>query len=107
MKIRRVLCLSFVLVIPQMAFAKLPMPPESLAKIEGTLDFCSEVNPKGAPTYKELKKTLVADASEQELAGVRNSAEYKNAYQDITDQLAKVPQETAIKACKAYPEVYK
>ena len=49
-------------------------------------------------------KLLVKDATEGELKQARNSSEYKEAYDTITEQLAKVPKEKAVEACTAFVE---
>ena len=104
MKIHRILCLGAALVIPQLALAKLPLPNDSFGKIEGTLDFCAQADPQGAATYQQAKKVVVGDATEKEVAEARKTQEYKDGYQEISDQLAKVPKEKAVKACTAYLE---
>jgi len=102
MKIHRILCLGAALVIPQLALAKLPLPNDALGKIEGTLDFCAQADPQSASTYQQAKKTVVGDASEQEVTEARKTQEYKDGYQEISDQLAKVPKEKSVQACSAY-----
>jgi hypothetical protein len=47
---------------------------------------------------------LVKEATEGELKQARNSSEYKEAYDTITEQLAKVPKEKAVEACTAFVE---
>jgi len=104
MKLHRILCLGAALVIPQLALAKLPLPNDALGKIEGTLDFCAQSDPQSASTYQQAKKAVVGDASEQEVAEARKTQEYKDGYQEISDQLAKVPKEKVVQACSAYLE---
>jgi hypothetical protein len=101
MKIRRILWLGAAIVIPQLALAKLPMPNDAFGKIEGTLDFCAQVDSKSAEKYQEQKKVLVRDVPEKEVAEARESPEYKDAYTWITDELAKQPKDKAVKACAA------
>jgi hypothetical protein len=104
MKIHRILCLGAALVIPQLALAKLPLPSDAFGKIEGTLDFCAQADPQSAPTYQQAKKVVVGNASEKEVAEARKTQEYKDGYQEISDELAKVPKEKAVQACSAYLE---
>ena len=47
---------------------------------------------------------VVGDATEKEVAEARKTQEYKDGYQEISDQLAKVPKEKAVQACTAYLE---
>jgi hypothetical protein len=104
MKFHRILCLSVTLIIPQLAPAKVPLPDKSLGQIESILDFCGQIDPQSAAKIKDVKKMLVGDASEKELAEVRDKQEYKDSYQSVSDQLAKVAKSKASKACSAYLE---
>jgi predicted secreted protein len=90
--------------IPQFSMAKLPMSEESLGKIEGILDFCAQADPQGASKYEERKKQIADDASEKEVADARKTQEYKDGYQGISDELAKVTKDKAVEACSAYLE---
>jgi hypothetical protein len=105
MKIRATFCLTVLtaLALASLAMAnKLTMPPQSLGQIEGTLKFCSDVNPKAEAQYKEFGKMLVKEATEEELKKVRTSSEYKEAYDSITEQLGKVPKNKAAESCTAF-----
>lgn len=101
MKIHRILCLSAAIVIPQLALAKLPLPNDAFGKIEGTLDFCAQIDSKGAAKYQEQKKLLVRDVPEQEVAAARETTEYKDAYTWIGEELGKLPKDKAAKTCAA------
>lgn len=57
MKIHRILCLSVVIALPQLALAKLP-PNSALGQVEGTLDFCAEVDPQSTAKYEGTQKAL-------------------------------------------------
>jgi hypothetical protein len=98
MKIHRILCLSAAIALPQLALAKLP-PNSSLGQVEGTLDFCVQVDSPSAAKYEEFKKRLVQDVPEKEVAEVRKSTEYKEAYDGISEALGKAPKDQAVKAC--------
>ena len=98
MKMRTMLCLGALAVAP-LALAKLTMPPQALGQMEGTLKFCTAVNPKGEAKYTEFGKMLVKEATEEELKKARASSEYKEAYDSITEQLGKVPKDKAVAAC--------
>lgn len=104
MKINRTLCLGAALAIPQMLLAKLPASNDSFGKMESILDFCAQADSQGASKYQERKKSLAGDASEKEVAEARQTQEYKDGYQDVSDQLAKVPKDKAVKACTAFLE---
>jgi hypothetical protein len=77
------------------------LPNDSFGRIEGTLDFCAQADPQGASTYQQAKKVVVGDATEKEVAEARKTQEYKDGYQAISDELAKMPKEKAVKACTA------
>ena len=102
MKTRRMLSLSAALLIPQLAGAKLPLPNDSLGKIEGILDFCAKADQQAASQYQERKNLIADGASEKEVADARKTQEYKDAYQAIGDQLSKVPKDNAAQSCSAY-----
>ena len=104
MKTHQILCLSAALLIPQLAGAKLPLPNDSLGKIEGILDFCAHADAQRASEYQERKKLIADDATDKEVAGARKTQEYKDGYQEMSDLLAKVPKEEAVEACSAYLE---
>jgi hypothetical protein len=101
MKIQRILCLSAAIVIPQLALAKLPLPNDAFGKVEGTLDFCAQIDSRDAAKYQEQKKLLVRDVPEEEVAAARETTEYKEAYAWIGEELGKMPKEKAVKACAA------
>jgi len=104
MKIHRIICLAGVIAIGQLALAKLPFSNDTFGRIEGTLDFCAQAHPEAAPQYQERKKAMVGDAPEKEVAEARGTQEYKDTYQGISAQLAKVPKDRAVAACKAFLE---
>ena len=103
MKIHRILCLSAAIALPQLALAKLP-PNSALGQVEGTLDFCAHVDSQSAAKYVDHKKLLVRDVPETEVAEVRKSQEYKDAYDAIGEALGKVPKDQAVKACTSLGE---
>jgi len=103
MKTHRILCLSATILISQLALATLP-PSSALGQVEGTLDFCAQVDPQSAAKYAEHKKHLVQDVPEKDVAVARKSAEYKEAYDAIGAALGKVPKDQAVKACTTLVE---
>ncbi len=99
MKINRSILLVAALVIPQLGGAQLPIPNDAFAKFEGTLDFCANANPNDSEKYEKLKKELVKGASEKEVADVRKTQDYKDAYADAKNEFAKMPKDKAIEMC--------
>jgi hypothetical protein len=99
MKIHRTICLAAAIVIPQIAVAKLPMANDVFGKSEGSLDFCAQVDPQSAPKYQERKKALVKDVPEKEVAEARNTKEYKEGYDFVTNQMGSLPKERIVEGC--------
>ena len=100
MKTSRILGLAAAVVISQLALAKVPYANDVLGKLEGTLDFCAQLDAPSAAKYQQKKKDKVKDATEAELSEARASEDYKKAYDWISEELPKAPKEQALKACK-------
>jgi len=107
MKIHRLVLVCAAIMIPQLGNAKLPFTNDIFGKLEGTLDFCAKADPESAPKYRELAKLLVKDVPDKELTEARMTSEYKDSYEGIDTELAKVPKDQAIKACKTSLETKK
>src|SRR5882762_6817894 len=101
MKMHRILFACLAIMIPQLVNAKLPFTNDVFGRLEGTLDFCAKADPGSAPKYREFAKVLVKDVPDKELTEARMTAEYKDSYEGIGAELAKVSKDQAIKACKA------
>lgn len=106
MKFHRIGCLSALLALPNLALAKLP-PNSALGQVEGTLDFCAQLDPQSAAKYQEFKKALVHGEPEKDVAEARASSEYKNACDAIGEALGKAPKDEAMKACTSLVEAKK
>ena len=104
MKMNRILGFASAVVISQFALAKVSYTNEVLGKLEGTLDFCTQLDAPSAEKYQQRKKQLAKDATEAELAEARESDEYKKSYDWVSEELPKVPKQDALKACKAAQE---
>lgn len=100
MKIRKSLCLGVAIVTSQLALAKLPFTNDVFGKSEGTLDFCAQVDPASAPKYQARKRALVRNVPD-EVTEARTTEEYKKAYDWMTSELKKVPNDQAVQACTA------
>jgi hypothetical protein len=94
-----ILCLVASVVFPHVAGAKLSMTPQALGVIESKLDYCAQVDPDSAAKYKERGKAFVADATKEELEKARSTSEYKQSYEETTDDLNKAPKKDTVKAC--------
>ena len=104
MKIHRILCCCGALALPQLASADLPFSGESFGRLEATLTFCAQVNPRATAQYESQLKVLVKDLPQKEISKVRDTTEYREAYDSISAELGKVPKDQAIKACTADAE---
>jgi len=107
MKIHRILFVCLAIMIPQLVNAKLPFTNDVFGRLEGTFDFCAKADAGSAPKYREFAKLLVKDVPDKELTEAHMTAEYKDSYEGIGTELAKVPKDQAIKACKASLETKK
>jgi hypothetical protein len=101
MKKHSVLALAAAIVLPLLAHAKLALPDEAFGRIEGALDTCSQIDPKSAEKYQELKKYASQGATDEEVGAARASKEYKAGYVAGSDELSKKPQADALKTCAA------
>jgi hypothetical protein len=101
-KILAVLGLAASLAVPQVLAADPPFPPAALGQLEGLLDSCSQVTPKSAPDFKKVRDQLLKGVAEKDVAKVRASDEYKEAYASITDRLESASKKEAAEACKVF-----
>lgn len=100
MKTYAILCLSAAIAFPALALAKLP-PNPAFGQLEATIDYCAQVDASSATRYHDLKKRVAEDAQEKEVAEARKSKEYKEAYDGMSQALAKLPNDQVIKACRS------
>ena len=100
MKLHRIVCVCAAIVLPQVSLAGLPFTGQALATAQATIDFCAQVHPEQAKKYQEHAKLLVRDSSEEEVAKLRKTSEYKEAYEWVTGELAKVTRDESTTACR-------
>jgi len=85
---------------PDLAVADEPAPQaQTLATTEAILEHCAKLNPGAADQYREQAKLLTQGASEEALAKVRKSDEYRQSRDSMLESLAKVDEQDAKKAC--------
>ena len=96
---RHLLLLGFALLLPQFGGAQLPIPNEEFAKSESMLDFCEKANPKDADKYEKLRKEVVKDTADTDLAEARKTQEYKDDYEKEKAEFAKMPKERTSEVC--------
>ena len=100
MKLHRIVCLCAAIVLPQVSWAELTFTGTALATVQATIDFCAQTQAHDAKRFQEYSALLVRDASQEELAKIRDTSEYKAAYELISDELAKVTKEHAKASCR-------
>ncbi len=103
MRMIGILCWCVAIGLPALVLAELAITPKAFGHLQGTLDYCAQVDSRSAPKYKERAKLMVRSASEKDLEEARNSDEYKDAYDWISAELGKAPKDRAIK-CTAFLE---
>jgi hypothetical protein len=102
MKPFRLTCLGVAVLLALLARADRSFSKSGLGTVEGTLDYCKQVDAPAAAKYEERKKILVRDVPEEEVAEARASEEYKRAYEKIDAELGKVPKDKMVEGCAAY-----
>ena len=73
-----------------------------IGSLEGTLAFCTSVNPQGAAGYNLIDQLITNGQSAGAVAQVRSSNAYEIAYIQITNQLRSYPRSKAIAECKPH-----
>jgi hypothetical protein len=97
------LWLLAAIVAPALALADEPAPQaQSLATVEAVLEHCAKLIPAAADRYREQAKLLTQGASEEMLAKVRKSEEYRESRDSTLESLAKVGEKEAKKACEQH-----
>lgn len=94
-------CIAAVwLVLPTLAIADAPLPnAQALGIAEGVINYCGSVEPASADKVRQVISQLVQGASEQQLAEVRKSDEYRKAYDSVGDFTAKIDPRNAKRFC--------
>jgi len=88
-----------------LGFAPAPAIPSAgtiIGSLEGTLAFCTSVNPQGAAGYNLIDQLITNGQSAGAVAQVRSSNAYEIAYGQITKQLRAYPRARAIAECKPH-----
>jgi len=90
-----------VLLSAQIALSEEPQPVngQALGMMEGILDKCAQVDTKAAADYRQRVAMLTQGASEDAVAEIRQSDEYKRSYASITESLAQVSEPEVMQAC--------
>ncbi|KAA6464598.1 hypothetical protein DYQ86_01125 [Acidobacteria bacterium AB60] len=100
-RVYRSLLFVGALLVPQLGGAQLQIPTQAFGKMESVLDFCAKNAPQNTAKFDELKKKLAAALPEDQIADLRKTEEYKDAYDQEKTELAKMSKEKAAKTCSA------
>jgi hypothetical protein len=73
--------------------------PRALGTTEAILNYCAKEDPADADKYRAQEKLLAGSATQEELEKLRNSDEYRQAYDSVTDFTAKVDKHNAKRVC--------
>jgi hypothetical protein len=88
------------LAAPTLAQAEGQAPDaRALGIAEAVLSYCTKVDPSSAAKVRERIKLLTAGASQQALAKVRNSGDYRRAHDSEDNFLSKVDPKNARRVC--------
>ncbi len=88
------------LIAPELASAGAAVPDaRALGVAEAMLGYCTKADPAAAAKQREWIKQLVGDASRKTLVEVRQSAEYRKAYDSETGFIAKVESHNIRRLC--------
>ena len=73
---------------------------ENLGMMEAIFSKCAELDPKAAVRYEQRRIQLITKGlSEEVVAELRNSDEYRQAYSSTTESLRGVSEHDALEAC--------
>ena len=87
-----------------LANAQTPAPsPRLLGVTESILNYCGPRDPSAAARLRQKIKQLVQGASTQQLAEVRQSNEYRKAYESVVDFTAKIDEHNVKRFCAENP----
>lgn len=76
---------------------------QALGVAESALNYCGPIDPAAADRVRQMIKLLVQGASDQQLAEVRNSDEYRKAYDSVVDFAAKIDEHNVKRFCAETP----
>ena len=99
MNMVRVLCVTAAFSLPQIANAAEPFTKHAFGMLEGTLAFCTQVNPQSASKYQDKAKRFAAGVPEKQVTAVRGTREYQSAYQSASEVLGGMSKEQVTAAC--------
>jgi len=94
------LCLFAAVLVHGLVLADEPAPEaKSLATVEAILQYCARADPAAADQYRDQARLLTQGLSEEMLAKVRKSGEYRQSHESALESLAKAGEQDAKQAC--------
>lgn len=102
LKIVSVVCIPVALAISQLAAAAERPAPAPLGQVESILDSCAAAKPKESENYKKQRAKLTEGVPEKEVAEIRSSEEYREAYSTIRERFDHASREEVDKACSVF-----
>ena len=88
---------------PSFAWADEPAPSaQTLATVEAILERCAVLSPADAQRYRELVRMIAPGASEDTLAKLRKSDEYRTLHDQMLESLANVGEADARASCEQF-----
>ena len=94
------LLLCGVMSVPCLSQTETEAPdPRALGTTEAILNYCAKEDPADADKYRAQEKLLTGSASQEQLDKLRNSDEYRQAYDSVTDFTDKVDKHNAKRVC--------
>jgi hypothetical protein len=99
MKLYQLVCVGAVLAAG-VAQADQPAPnAQALGITEALVGFCAKMDPDAAGKLDQIVKQMLNGQSDQALADLRGSDEYKLGHDSVDDFVAKVDEHNAKKVC--------
>jgi len=97
-----VACVGWLL--SPLADGEAPAPSARLLGVtESILNYCAPHDPSAAARLRQKIKQLVQGASAQQLAEVRQSDDYRKAYDSVVDFAAKIDEHNVKRFCAETP----
>jgi hypothetical protein len=88
------------------ALAQTRTPPQlnaaSLARVEAVTAYCENVDPVSDSEYVSRVAGTMRGHSDSEVRSARDSSEYRLAFAQANETLAKVPASSAVRACTEF-----
>jgi hypothetical protein len=101
MKLHLILTSCVLALVAQFALADKPARPsgQSLGMVEAILSRCAQLDPKAAPQYEQRVQSMIQGVSEEIVAEVRKSDEYRQSYDSTTESLREGSEKDTLEAC--------